>query len=128
MSKKNFDIYIDFGSSKIIATAFKKKDKKNFSVSSKCFSYLRSGKINFNNSKPILEKLIFELEKKTQEYLNSINLMIDSPEALSVNISLSKKNDGKMIGKLCTNYGKMMERLWKNNWKLWKIMENYGKW
>ena len=104
MSKKNFDIYIDFGSSKIIATAFNKKDKKNFSVSSKCSSYLRSGKINFNNSKPILEKLIFELEKKTQEYLNSINLMIDSPEALSVNISLSKKNDGKKLKKSDIQY------------------------
>jgi len=99
MSKKNFDIYIDFGSSKIIATAFSKKDKKIFSVSSKCSSYLKSGKINFNNSKAILEKLIFELEKKTQEYFNNINLMVDSPEAFSINLSLSKRNDGKKLKK-----------------------------
>ena len=91
MTEKNFDIYIEFGSSKIIASAFNKKDKKNFSISKKCSSYLRSGKINLNNSKTILEKLIFELEKKTQEYLNNINLMIDSPEALSVNLSLIKE-------------------------------------
>ena len=104
MTEKNFDIYIEFGSSKIIASAFNKKDKKNFSISKKCSSYLRSGKINLNNSKTILEKLIFEIEKKIQEYLNNINLMIDSPEALSVNLSLSKKNDGKKIKKSDIQY------------------------
>ena len=35
MSEKFFDVYIDFGSSKIIATAFNKKNKKSFSVSNK---------------------------------------------------------------------------------------------
>ena len=80
MSEKFFDVYIDFGSSKIIATAFNKKNKKNFSVSSKCFSSFKSTQLNFNDSKTVLEKLILEIEKKTGEYLNSISLMIDSPE------------------------------------------------
>ena len=95
MSEKFFDVYIDFGSSKIIATAFDKKNKKNFSVSNKCLSSFKSTQLNFKNSKIVLEKLILELEKKTGEYLNAINLMIDSPETLSISVSLSKKNDGK---------------------------------
>ena len=92
MSEKFFDVYIDFGSSKIIATAFNKKNKKSFSVSNKCFSSFKSTQLNFKDSKIVLEKLILEIEKKTGEYLNSINLMIDSPEVLSIGVSLSKKN------------------------------------
>ena len=60
MSKKLFDVYVDFGSSKIIATAFNKKDKKNFSVSSKCFSSFKSKQLNFKDSKIILEKLKYK--------------------------------------------------------------------
>ena len=104
MSEKFFDVYIDFGSSKIIATAFNKKNKKSFSVSSKCFSSFKSTQLNFNDSKIVLEKLILEIEKKTGEYLNSINLMIDSPEVLSIGVSLSKKNDGKKIRKSDIQY------------------------
>ena len=104
MSEKFFDVYIDFGSSKIIATAFNKKNKKSFSVSSKCFSSFKSTQLNFKDSKIVLEKLILEIEKKTGEYLNSINLMIDSPEVLSIGVSLSKKNDGKKIRKSDIQY------------------------
>ena len=104
MSEKFFDVYIDFGSSKIIATAFNKKNKKSFSVSSKCFSSFKSTQLNFNDSKIVLEKLILEIEEKTGEYLNSINLMIDSPEVLSIGVSLSKKNDGKKIRKSDIQY------------------------
>ena len=104
MSEKFFDVYIDFGSSKIIATAFDKKNKKNFSVSNKCLSSFKSTQLNFKNSKIVLEKLILELEKKTGEYLNAINLMIDSPETLSISVSLSKKNDGKKIKKSDIQY------------------------
>ena len=40
-----------------------------------------------------LEKTILEIEKKTGEYLNNINLMLDSPHALSISLSVSKKNE-----------------------------------
>ena len=70
MSEKFFDVYIDFGSSKIIATAFNKKNKKSFSVSSKCFSSFKSAQLNLKDSKIVLEKLILKIEKKTGEYLN----------------------------------------------------------
>ena len=87
MSNKNFDVYFDFGSSKIRAGAFNKNNIENsFFCESDYFldqSYLDSN----------LKKIIFNLEKKTEEYLDEVNLMIDSPEILSISISLSKKLD-----------------------------------
>jgi len=87
MKNKNFEVYFDFGSSKIRAGVINKKNTlKNFYDESEFFS-------NYENSEFEIKKIIFNIEKKTNEYLNSINLMVDSAEMLSINLSLCKNLD-----------------------------------
>jgi cell division protein FtsA len=91
MNNKSFDIYIDFGSSKIRAAAFKKDNiDNNFFFESKCHSNLNADYIDFSNAEKVIEKIIFDLENKTNEYLDNVNLMIDSPNIFPVSISVSK--------------------------------------
>ncbi len=98
MTEKNFHIFFDLGSSKIRATAFNKNDKdQNYFIERDCFSSLKSGQINLIEAEKKIEDIIFELEKKTDEYIDSISLMLDAQEALSINLSLSKKKDGEKI-------------------------------
>ncbi len=93
MSDKKFEIYFDFGSSKIRAGAFSKDNpKETFYFESK-FLYDHSSK-NFE-----IQKIISSLEKSTKEYINDINLMIDSPKMKSIGISISKKYDGSQLKK-----------------------------
>tara|TARA_A100001011_G_C14320203_1_gene850175 strand:+ start:253 stop:1374 length:1122 start_codon:yes stop_codon:yes gene_type:complete len=87
MSKKNYDVYFDFGSSKIRVGAFDKDNlKKDFYCESNNF-------LDQSNLETYIQKIIFDLEKKTEEYLDEVNLLIDNSKMLSVGISLSKKID-----------------------------------
>ena len=91
MNNKNFDIYIDYGSSKIRAAAFSKNDPKdNFYCESS--SYL-----NHKDSSIEIEKIISNLEKNTDEYLDTVNLMIDGPKIQSISLSLFKTFDGSKL-------------------------------
>ena len=88
---KNFNVYIDFGSSKIRTVAFNKIEQNKFYFTeNKCLSNFKINQLNLLQSENIIKKTILEIEKKTGEYLNDINLMIDSPESLLVNVSRSK--------------------------------------
>ena len=93
MNNKNFDVYFDYGSSKIRAAAFNKdKSINNFYYEGNYFS-------DYTKAKSEIEKIILNLEKNTNEYLDSINLMVDSSEAMSVSLSLAKKFDGLKLEK-----------------------------
>ena len=98
MSEKNFDIYFDLGSSKIRVSAFNQNNKgQSILIEKNCISDLKSNQINLTEADKIIEEIISELEKKTGEYLDNINIMLDAPETVSINLSLSKKKDGKKI-------------------------------
>ena len=100
MSKFFFDTYIDLGSSKIRVTAFDKHDKgKIFFSENDCLTILKDSQLNFLETDKAIEKTIFDIEKKTGEYLDSINLMIDTQDTLSVGLSVYKHNEGKKIKK-----------------------------
>ena len=93
MKSSNFNIYLDFGKSKIRVGAINKNIvKKNFFYESNYFT-------NYSNSEIEIEKIILNLEKDTNEYLESIDLMIDSSETLSISLSLSKNFDGSKLKK-----------------------------
>jgi len=93
MNNKIFSVYFDCGSSKIRAGAFNNNNKNNrFYHESDFFS-------NQSNIKFEIQKIITSLENNTEEYLDEINLMIDSPKMLSVGISISKKLDGSILQK-----------------------------
>ena len=93
MNNKKFDVYFDFGSSKIRANAFDRDNIKN------SFYYESNYFFNKLNIESEIEKIIRDLEKNTNEYLDSINLMVDSPDILSIGISLFKKLDGSKLKK-----------------------------
>ena len=93
MNNKNFEVYFDYGSSSITAAAFDKNDnsKNTYYKSELFYDHLKS--------EQEIEKIIFNIEKNTNEYLNDINLMIDSPDMISIGLSLSKNFDGIKLKK-----------------------------
>ena len=65
MSNKNFDTYLDFGSSQIRAASFNKNDKDLCNLSeSFCTSNLDIKKLDLTNVDTAIEKIITDLEKK----------------------------------------------------------------
>ena len=105
MSKKNFDIYIDLSPKKLSIAAFKKFDGHNvFFKEYNCVTNLNKDQLNFENTKKTVEKNIFEIEKETGEFLNDIYLMVETPESISINLSLIKDNEGKKIQKKNVQY------------------------
>ena len=91
MSNNNYQIYVDCGFSKLRASAFHKNNLNN--------TLHVEGKFLLDHKEINLEaqKIITFLEKNTNEYIDNINLMVDSPKMLSVGISISKKIDGSKL-------------------------------
>ncbi|MDC1280182.1 cell division protein FtsA [Pelagibacteraceae bacterium] len=87
MTNNNYQIYFDCGFSKLRAGAFNKLDSNQ--------TFYTESKFLFNHMEIDLEiqKVITFLEKKTNEYIDDVNLMIDSHKMISINISISKKID-----------------------------------
>ena len=93
MNKENFQTFFDCGFSKIRAGTFNtKNNNKNFFSESKFFT----DQLNLESK---IQNIITSLEKDSDEYINTVNLMIDSPKMLSVNISFSKRLDGSKLKK-----------------------------
>ena len=91
MSNKNFQTFFDFFSSKIRAGVF------NINNNKEIFYYESEFFTNQLNLESKIEKIITSLEKDINEYIDSINLMIDSSKTLSIGISISKKFDGSQL-------------------------------
>ena len=93
MINKKFQVYFDCGFSKIRAGAFNKDNPdETFFIESKIF---------FDHSDIDLEiqKIITFLEKKTGQYIDDVNLMIDSSKMMSIGISVAKKLEGPRLKK-----------------------------
>ena len=88
MNNSNYQIYFDCGFSRLRAGAFNKIDP------SEAFYGESKFLLDHFMLESEIQKIITFLEKKTGEYINDINLMIDSPKMLSIGISISKQNDG----------------------------------
>ena len=91
MSNNNYQIYFDCGFSKLRAGAFNKVNPRTVFYAESKFLFDHTN-IDFE-----IQKIITSLEKNTNEYINDVNLMIDSPKILSIGISISKKIDGSKI-------------------------------
>jgi len=98
MSEKNFETFIDFGSSKIRIAIFDNDYSKiKFFSEKECLSTFNLENINLTNSKKIIEELIQISEKKIGIHINSVNLMIDTPDLFSIDLSIKKNLEGKKI-------------------------------
>ena len=91
MSINNYQIYFDCGFSRLRAGAFNKVNLTGtfYTKSEFLFDYLEIDSE--------IQKIVNFLEKNTNEYIDKINLMIDSPKMLSIGISISKKIDDSKI-------------------------------
>jgi len=99
MSEKNFDTFIDFGSSKIRVGVFENDySKKNIFYEKDCISNFNINYFNIDKSKKIIEESIRNLEKKIGTHINNVNLMIDVPNIFSIDLSIKKNIEGKKIG------------------------------
>ena len=88
MNNKNFQTFFDCGFSKVRAGTFNIDNKAQaFYAESEFFT-------DQSNLELKIQKIVTSLEKDTNEYIDNINLMIDSPKMLSIGISISKKLDG----------------------------------
>jgi len=93
MTNKHFETFFDCGFSKIRAGVFNKNNKNEvFYAESEFFT-------DYLNLEFEIQKIITSFEKNTNEYIDNINLMIDSAKTLSIGISLSKKLDGFKLKK-----------------------------
>ena len=91
MDNENFQTFFDCGSSKVRGSTFNTNNiNEAFYFESEFFT----DQLNLELK---IQKIIDYLEKDTNKYIDSINLMIDSPKMLSVGISLSKKLDGSKL-------------------------------
>ena len=91
MSNKIFQTIIDCGFSKIRAGTF------NINDSNEAFFADTGFLIDPSNLELKIQKIVTSLEKDSNEYIDNINLMIDSPKMFSIGISLSKKLDGSKL-------------------------------
>jgi cell division protein FtsA len=92
-NNENFKTFFDCGSSKIRAGAFNKNNNDEaFYFASEFFT-------EKSNLELTIQNIVSSLEKDTNEYIDNINLMIDSPKMLSIGISLFKKLDGSNLKK-----------------------------
>jgi cell division protein FtsA len=93
MNNRNFQTYFDCGFSKIRAGTFNEENPKEvFYTESEFF-------VDHKDLDLEIQKIISTFEKNTSEYINNVNLMMDSPKMLSVSISISKKFDGSILKK-----------------------------
>tara|TARA_Y100000590_G_scaffold461474_1_gene623127 strand:- start:199 stop:1368 length:1170 start_codon:yes stop_codon:yes gene_type:complete len=96
MSNDNLNIIIDFGSSKVRMGVFEKENSKNlFSIEKKSISNLTLDDFNIDSSKNLIKDLIKIAEKKINKHINNIDLLIDTPDMFSIDLSLRKKTDNK---------------------------------
>ena len=91
MNNKNFQTIFDCGFSKVRAGVFNKDNQnKVFYAESEFFTH-------HSNLELEIQKIITSFEKNTNEYIDSVSLMIDSPKMLSIGISIFKKLDGSKL-------------------------------
>ena len=96
MSKKNLNVFIDFGSSKVRLGIYDKEFSKNIiSLEKECISNFDLKNFDIKNSNEIIKNLIKSAEKKINNHITNINLMIDTPDMFSLDISIKKSSDNK---------------------------------
>ena len=93
MINEKFQFYFDCGFSKIRAGAFNKDNPNEIFFTESNFFFDQSD-IDIE-----IQKIVTFLEKKTGQYIDGVNLMIDSPKMMSIGIAVAKKLEGPKLKK-----------------------------
>ena len=100
MNEKSLNVFIDFGSSKIRLGIYDKETSKNIIILEKdCISNFSLNNFDIKNSNEIIKDLIKSAEKKINNHIKNINLMIDTPDMFSIDISIKKNSDSGQYSK-----------------------------
>ena len=92
MSKKIFNVFIDLGSSKIRLGIYNNETSKSILILEKdCISNFNINNFDIKSSNEIIKDLIKSAEKKINNHIKDVNLMIDTPDMFSIDISIKKK-------------------------------------
>ena len=99
MSDKKFDIYFEFNYLGLNLSAFNKTSGKLEYYNEKNYnSYLDNYReLNFEKLDKIIEENILEIEKSTGEFVKDVYLIVETPESISLKLSISKDNEGKQL-------------------------------
>ena len=89
MNKKNIDVFIDFGSSKIrLGVLNKDNSSNNFFTEKKCVSNFDLNNFDLINASKSIKELVQGAEKKIGTHINDINLLIDTHNIFIFRIKL----------------------------------------
>jgi len=99
MSEKKFDIYFEFNYSKMNFAAFNKiSDKLEYYKEQTYESYFDNYKeINFEKLEKLIEESIIKIEKSIGEFVRDIYLIIETPQSKSLQLSVTKNNEGNRV-------------------------------
>ena len=96
MNEKNLNVFIDLGTSNIRLGIFNRETSNNLFVLEKsCFSNLSLKNFDINNCSKTIKDLVRLAEKKIHKHIKNINLMIDTPDMFSIDVSIKKNTDSK---------------------------------
>ena len=100
MNEKNLNVFVDFGSSKIRLGVYDNEISKNiFTLERNCISNFSLNNFDIKKSSEIIKDLIKSAEKKISSHIKNINLMIDTPDMFSIDISIKKNSDNNKYSK-----------------------------
>ena len=124
MSKEKFETVLDYGSSKLrIGIIDKNFPKKKFFLDQKIIDDSKIDELNFENYGQKIYELIKKAEKKSNSYLNDINLMIDTENFFCIDIALKKILNNRLVkSKDIKNLLNILNSLIKNHYSKYKII------
>ena len=100
MNEKSLNVFIDFGSSKIRLGVYNKETKKNVFISERdCISNFGLKNFDIKTSNDVIKDLIKTAEKNIDKHIKNVNLMIDTPDMFSIDISIKKISDSNKYSK-----------------------------
>ncbi len=99
MSEKIFDIYLEFNYKQLNLSAFNKISGNLEYYKEQPYQnyYEKFQKIDFEKLDKILEDNIRQLEKSIDEFVKEVNIIIETPQSISIKFSVNKNNEGNKI-------------------------------
>jgi len=94
----DFQNYLYLSPKSLKIKILRKQDLKDLYFN-ETYIEINSNKLNFELVDFFLEKNIFQIEKKTNKFIENVNLIIDSDQFFTVNLSIKKDNHGEMLKK-----------------------------
>ena len=96
MNEKSLNIFIDLGTSNIRLGIFNNETSNNlFVLEKECISNFDLKNFDINNCNETIKNLVRLGEKKIDRHIKNINLMVDTPDMFSVDISIKKYTDSE---------------------------------